>query len=119
MAKKMTLSGYLAQRGTKAKALTRGEAALLGIPYPLQAGWPRKYGAVEINEVMLEQLAACADVARQLAEAKAKRAPTPDAAKTAAELQPAQASMATAEPKVVSGFLVRKARRYCARRSAP
>lgn len=119
MAKKMTLSGYLAQRGKKAKALTRGEAALLGIPYPLQAGWPRRYGAVEIDEVMLEKLAACAEVARRAAEEKAQRA----GIMRASEPAPCQLRLpTTSEPmvaKMVPGFVLRKARRYRERASAP
>jgi hypothetical protein len=72
MAEKMTLTAYLAQRGVKAKALTRGEAQLLGIPFPLQGGWPRKYGATLIEEELLPQLLAYAGAARQSAEEKAR-----------------------------------------------
>lgn len=118
MAKKMTLSGYLAQRGKKAKALTRGEAALLGIPYPLQAGWPRRYGAVEIDEVMLEKLAACAEAARQAAEEKARRAQVKSAVSAASKRAPLFACM-PAPAKLVCGFVLRKAKRYRARSSAP
>lgn len=119
MAKKMTLSGYLAQRGTKAKALTRGEAALLGIPYPLQAGWPRRYGAREIGDELLEQLMTCVAVTRAAAEEKAKRAKASrTSTPAAAQLEP-QATMAPAAVKVIAGFVLRKARRYRARRLVP
>jgi hypothetical protein len=72
MAQKMTLTGYLAQRGVKAKALTKGEAELLGIPYPLRAGWPRRHGAMEIEEEMLARLVACVEGIRRAAEEKAR-----------------------------------------------
>lgn len=119
MAKKMTLSGYLAQRGKKAKALTRGEAALLGIPYPLQAGWPRRYGAVEIDEVMLEKLAACAEVARRAAEGKAQRAGVKRAGETSPRPLRQPAAIEPAVSRVVSGFVLRRARRHRGRRPAP
>jgi len=119
MAKKMTLSDYLAQRGTKAKALTRGEATLLGIPYPLQAGWPRRYGAVQIDDGLFEQLAACAEAARRAAEEKAKRVQACAAGKPVVAPRPPQTASAPVAPKVVFGFVVRKARRYCSRRPAP
>jgi hypothetical protein len=119
MAKKMTLSGYLAQRGTKAKALTRGEAALLGIPYPLQAGWPRRYGAVEIDDDLLLRLAACAELARQAAEERAIRAREKSTGSSAALQQLTLMPSAPVTMKVVAGFVLRRARRYCTRKPAP
>jgi hypothetical protein len=58
MSEKLTLTAYLDQRGKKAKALKRGEAEAFGIPYPLQSGWPAKYGALEITEEMTARAAA-------------------------------------------------------------
>jgi hypothetical protein len=69
---KMTLTAYLAQRGTKAKALTKVEADLLGIPYPLPRGWPRKYGAKSIDEVLFSKLMAHAKAARRVAETRGR-----------------------------------------------
>lgn len=110
MAKKMTLSGYLAQRGTKAKALTKGEAALLGIPYPLQAGWPRRYGSVEIDDDLLVKLVACAEVARLVADQKAARTQAEVPFATLQRSSPCADISLTA--KMVCGFVLRKARRF-------
>jgi hypothetical protein len=117
---KMTLTGYLAQRGVKAKALTKGEAGLLGIPYPLQRGWARKHGAMIIEENMLPQLVAHAEAARQVAEEKTRRArdmpqaAAPDSAQLQLVIAPAQAPVSP-----VPGFALRQARRYRARKPAP
>lgn len=119
MAQKMTLSAYLAQRGKKAKALTRGEAALLGIPFPLQAGWPRRYGAIEIDDAMLAQLAACVEAARRTAEEKAQRAMAERAAGSAPRHIRLPAASVPAVVRVVSGFVLRKAKRYRERGPAP
>ena len=119
MAKKMTLSGYLAQRGTKAKALTRGEATLLGIPFPLQAGWPRRYSAIEIDEALLEQLEACAEVARRTAEQKVQRAMTERAPGPAALQFTLPATNGPVVVRVVSGFVLRRAKRYRKQGPAP
>lgn len=112
MAKKMTLSGYLAQRGTKAKALTKGEAMLLGIPYPLQAGWPRRYGSAEIDDELLEQLRACAEAARQAAQEKAFLAREKRKGASGASQQLSLMPNAPVEVKIVAGFVLRRARRY-------
>jgi len=117
MAKKLTLSGYLAQRGTKAKALTRVEAALLGIPYPLQAGWPRRYGIVEIDDDLLTQLVACAEAARRAADEKVARAR--EKSKSAVSQQLTLPSCTPAAVKGSAGFVLRRARRYRMRRPAP
>lgn len=118
---KITLTAYLAQRGTKAKALTKGEADLLGIPYPLRSGWPRRHGAMEIDECMMGQLAAHAEAARQAVENKARRvtakAVSPDPARQSA----LQFAVAPARERVspVPGFVLRQARRYRPRKAAP
>jgi hypothetical protein len=122
MAQKTTLTSYLAKRGVKAKALTRGEAELLGIPYPLQCGWPRKYGGMEIDESLLERLAVHAEAARQAAEEKARRSRTQAQAPTAMPVQD-QLQLAVSPPRTrvspVAGFVLRQARRYRSRSLAP
>lgn len=113
-----TLADYLELRGKKAKALTKGEAGLLGIPYPLQAGWPRRYGAMEIEESVLGELAACVQVARLAAEERARSGKS--------KVRKASSSTHQARPAVfkapertspVPGFALRRARRF--RKSAP
>lgn len=120
MAQKMTLTSYLARRGVRAKALTKGEAELLGIPYPLRAGWPRRYGAMEITELMLEQLVACAEASRQASEEKARRAQVKvergGPGNTHLRTRPSPAST---ELPDFPGFVLRQARRYRSRSPAP
>jgi hypothetical protein len=119
---KMTLTAYLAQRGTKAKALTKREADLLGIPFPLQCGWPRKYGGMEIEEGMLEQLVVHAEAARQVVEGKALRnqAKPPTGTPTLAGVQmPLTAQPAQLAQSPVPGFALRQAKRYRGRKPAP
>jgi hypothetical protein len=119
MAQKMTLAGYLVQRGVKAKALTKGEAELLGIPYPLRAGWPRRHGPMQIGEELLEQLVACAEAARQASEEKVRRTQVKTArGRPAGAKLPACSSPATELP-AFPGFVLRQARRYRSRNSAP
>jgi hypothetical protein len=120
MAQKTTLTTYLAQRGVKAKALTRGEAELLGIPYPLQCGWPRKYGAMEIDEEMLRRLAAYAETARHAAEEKARRGRIqPQAATSAQARLPLTGAPVRVRLSPVPGFVLRRPKRYRSRSSAP
>jgi len=45
----MTFLQYLQQRGKKAYSLTRIEAEMLGIPYPLEKGWVKRYSELEID----------------------------------------------------------------------
>lgn len=118
---KMTLTAYLAQRGTKAKALTKGEADLLGIPYPLRSGWPRRHGAMEIDQAMVEQLTAHAEAARQVVEEKARRATAKVASPDPASQSALQFNAAPPKERVspVPGFVLRQARRYRTRNSAP
>ena len=120
MAQKMTLTAYLTQRGVKAKALTKAEAELLGIPFPLQSGWPRKYGSIELDEALLAQLAAHAEAARHAAEDKARRSQIRPQTATPAAVQlplvPARVQMRTSP---VPGFVLRHARRYRARKQEP
>lgn len=118
---KITLTAYLAQRGTKAKALTKGEADLLGIPYPLRSGWPRRHGTMEIDERMIGQLAAHAEAARQAVEEKARRATAKGASPDPVRQSALQFTTAPAKERVspVPGFVLRQARRYRPRKSAP
>ncbi|WP_323142761.1 hypothetical protein [Massilia phyllosphaerae] len=120
MAEKMTLTAYLAQRGVKAKALTRGEATLLGIAYPLQKGWARKHGAMMIEDGMRAKLVAHAEAARQAAEEKASasraKSRIPAAAGVQLQLVSAPARIPTSP---VPGFVPRLARRYRKSKSAP
>lgn len=119
MAQKMTLTAYLAQRGVKAKALTKGEAELLGIPYPLQCGWPRKYGGIEIDEGLLKQLGAHAEAARQAAEEKTRRGQVkPHPPVPVCVQMPLVSAPARVLASPVPGFVLRQARRYRARKPA-
>ena len=120
MAKKMTLTAYLAQRGVKAKALTKGEAELLGIPYPLQGGWPRKYGGIEIDEGLLKQLGVHAEAARQAGEERARRSQIKPCALASAGVQlPLVSPPAPAKVSPIRGFALRQARRFRGRKPAP
>jgi hypothetical protein len=120
MSSTITLTAYLAQRGVKAKALTRGEAELLDIPFPLQRGWARKHGSMVIEEEVLPQLVTHAAAARQVAEEKAMaRSVKPrTTAPVAAQLSLAMPS-SPARVSPVPGFVLRQARRYRPRGSAP
>lgn len=119
MAEKMTLTKYLAQRGVKAKALTRGEATLLGIPFPLQGGWARKHGAMVIEAEMLPRLVAYADAARQVAEEKARaKKVEPRTAPPAAEQLPLAIAPMRIRVSPVPGFVLRRPKSYRVRKSA-
>ena len=125
MAQKMTLAAYLVQRGKKAKALTKIEADVFGIPYPLLAGWPRRHGAMEITQEMIEQIEAQVAVASQSVDREVRRsgkraiaALTPPA--PASTPRPPRAAAAPAERlSPIPGFVLRQPRRCRARRSAP
>lgn len=71
MSQKLTLARYLESRGS-VKSLTRIEAEAFGVPYPLVSGWPARYGAVEITDVMLEDLAARIATAKRSTADKAR-----------------------------------------------
>lgn len=131
MAQKMTLTAYLVQRGKKAKALTKIEADVFGIAYPLQAGWPRRHGAMEITDAMVEQIGARAAAAAELTDKKTRRsAKRASAALPASGLgidhagaSPAQRTP-PAQPKPTAthlfpGFILQPGRRHRARKSAP
>jgi hypothetical protein len=104
----------------KAKALKECEAELLGIPFPLQRGWTRKYGAMEIEDGMVSQLMAYADVARQGVKEKVRAKKAESRAVRSASIQ-LQLSNARAWLPVspVPGFVSRLARRYRKSKSIP
>jgi hypothetical protein len=118
MSQKLTLAVYLEQKGQKAKALKRVEAEAFGIPYPLQAGWPGRHGEMEVTPQMLEQIATTP---------RAKGRPATPAPQDDEGLQNPRPDCDINEgrqveamrPSRFTGFVVRPALRYRARRPAP
>lgn len=126
MPEKLTLAVYLERRGA-VKALTRIEAEVFGVPYPLVKGWAHRHGDGEITQAMLDQLQEKIGRARSSTAEKAQRGldgvegvpPAPGGAP--------QMCSATERAKVepieklspVPGFVLRQARRYRTRKSAP
>ena len=53
----MRLQEYLAAKGA-IKTLTKKEADIFGIPYPLINGWPTRYSNVTVTPEMLDKLRA-------------------------------------------------------------
>jgi hypothetical protein len=100
MSENITLMTYLEQRGGKAKALKRVEAEAFGIPYPLQAGWPKRYGSMKITAAMIEDARS-----RMRGGAGKVRAPA--------------IVTAVVTRSAFPGFVLRQARRYRARKSEP
>lgn len=118
MAQKLTLTEYLRRRGA-IKALTRIEAEAFGIPWPLQSGWPAKFAGMEITSEMLADLQARMASAKQSTVKKARYALSGVVDQAAATLAMA-AERAAVEPRSpVPGFVLRPARRYRSRKSAP
>ncbi|MBD8531522.1 MULTISPECIES: hypothetical protein [unclassified Massilia] len=121
----MTLTAYLVQRGKKAKALTKIEADVFGIPYPLLAGWPRRHGSMEITEEMVERVATQVALASQSADKavrrSVKRVTAAPASSTMANSPKSACPTAGAAERLspIPGFVLRQARRYRSRRSAP
>jgi len=111
MPEKLTLSAYLEKRGKKAKALKRGEAEAFGIPYPLQAGWTWRYGAMEITPAMIEDALVGIRAAKQEARGGARCA--------AVEVAAPETTLTTAPRTPIQGFVLRQARRYRGRKPAP
>lgn len=107
MPEKLTLSAYLEQRGKKAKSLKKGEAEAFGIPYPLQAGWPWRYGAMEITPAMIEDAQLRIRSAKQEARSKGRGE------------MPAVAPATAVKLSAVPGFVLRRPKRYRSRSSAP
>lgn len=116
MPEKLTLSAYLEQRGKKAKALKRGEAEAFGIPYPLQAGWPWRYGAMEITPAMIEDAEARIRAAKKAARGQAKSGQV-EVRQSGVTSQ--LSAMPAAAEVSFPGFARRQARRYRARNLAP
>lgn len=121
MSKKLTLARYLEGRGP-VKSLTRIEAEAFGVPYPLVSGWPARFGAVEITTGMLDDLAARVAIAARSTAKKARRGleglekngravQVPDAPLQLAAGSP----QLSARPRIVQGFVLRRARRSCGR----
>lgn len=52
----MNLSDYLKNRGVQAFTLSRNEAEILGIDWPLKSGWPHRHGDMEISAEQLDKL---------------------------------------------------------------
>jgi hypothetical protein len=116
MPENLTLSAYLEQRGKKAKALKKGEADAFGIPYPLQSGWPWRYGAMEITPAMIEDAQARIQAAKQEARSRT-HCRLPSADEVRAEQSAADSHVAMTA--LFRGFVLRQARRYRSRSSAP
>jgi hypothetical protein len=124
MSQRLTLARYL-QGGGEVKTLTRIEAVVFGIPYPLQPGWPRKYGAMEITDGMIEDLKARIVVAKQSTAKSAQRRLDGIGEVMAATeaLQriplPRETASVSLRASPVPGFVLRQAKRYRARKPAP
>lgn len=126
MPEKLTLAVYLERRGA-VKALTRIEAEVFGVQYPLVKGWAHRHGADEITQAMLDELQDKIGRARSSTAEKAQRGldgvegvpPAP-----AVEQQVGSQLRLTMSPSgerrsPVPGFVLRQARRYRPRKSAP
>lgn len=129
MCEKLTLTRYLQGRG-EVKALTHIEALAFGVPYPLQPGWPAKYGAMEITVAMIEDLKARIATAKESTASKARRGlegigdavPAHDQAACptlAATMPPTQALAQATVSNLFPGFVLRRPKRYRSRSSAP
>ena len=126
MPEKLTLAVYLERRGA-VKALTRIEAEVFGVQYPLVKGWAHRHGADEITQAMLNQLQEKIGRARSSTAVKAQRGldgvegmpPAP----TAEPRVGSQLQLAMSRPgekrSPVPGFAMRQARRYRLRKFLP
>jgi len=116
MPEKLTLAVYLGRRGA-VKALTRIEAEVFGVPYPLVKGWAHRHGADEITQAMLDQLQQKIGQARSSTAEKAQRGLS-----GAKSIQPAPiiavstenstGARSAARVSAIAGFTLRQARRY-------
>jgi hypothetical protein len=95
---KITLGEYLAKRGT-CPALTRLEADIFGVPYPLMNGWPTRHGKLEITADMVAELRAAIGCASTSTTAKAKKA-----LDSVMGVPSAPRTRKKAEPRVVAAF---------------
>lgn len=125
MPEKLTLAVYLERRGA-VKALTRIEAEVFGVPYPLVKGWAHRHGADEITQAMLNQLQEKIGRARSSTAEKAQRgldgvegvAPAPAAAPQRCKAAQHAKIKPVEKLSPVPGFVLRQARRYRSSRSA-
>jgi hypothetical protein len=133
MGEKLTLARYLQGRG-EVKALTHIEAQAFGVPYPLQPGWPTRHGEIEITEAMIDDLKTRIATAKGSTASKARRGlagigfivqaaastdSTPlNRVRPATPIAPASRAV-PARSKAFPGFVLRQARRYRSRSSAP
>lgn len=129
MGEKLTLTRYLQGRG-EVKALTHIEAQAFGVPYPLQPGWPAKYGAMEITVAMIEDLKARILTAKESTASKARRGldgigdavPVRDQAtcqSAVAQALPVQPRTLPITSSLFPGFVLRRPKRCRSRSSAP
>lgn len=113
MPEKLTLAVYLQRRGS-VKALTRIEAEVFGVPYPLVKGWAHRHGAVEITQAMLDQLQEKIGRARSSTAEKAQRGLS-----GVEGVALASGASMVERPSPVPGFVLRQPRRFRSRKSAP
>lgn len=118
MPEKLTLAVYLERRGA-VKALTRIEAEVFRVPYPLVKGWAHRHGADEITQAMLGELQEKIGRAKSSTAAKAQRGLNglEGISKNYVSTQESPGQDKVAEilsvgAFVASGFVVRRARRY-------
>lgn len=126
MPENLTLAVYLEKRGA-VKALTRIEADVFGVPYPLQKGWAHRHGAAPITQKMLDQLQQKIGRAKSSTAEKAQRGldavegvvPAPAAAQRGEDAAPRAVAVLVERLSPIPGFVLRQARRYRSRRPAP
>jgi hypothetical protein len=126
MPEKLTLTVYLERRGA-VKALTRIEAEVFGVPYPLLKGWATRHGATEITADMIEQLQEKIGHAKSSTAEKAQRGldgvegvtPSPASTQQKRIAAPRAAAPPAERLSPIPGFVLRQARRYRARKQAP
>jgi hypothetical protein len=122
MSQTLTLARYL-RGGGEVKTLTRVEAMVFGIPYPLQPGWPHKYGQMEITDSMVEDVRARVAVAKESTARSAHRRldGLREGASAVERTQGTARVQARSEPRQspVLGFVLRQPRRYRGRKPVP
>ncbi len=124
MPEKLTLAIYLERRGS-VKALTRIEAEVFGVPYPLVKGWAHRHGADEITQAMLDQLQEKIGRARSSTAEKAQRGldgvegmpPALAASPLTGRQMDKATNKSTGQLSVFSGFVLRRARSYYVRKA--
>lgn len=126
MPENLTLAVYLEKRGA-VKALTRIEADVFGVPYPLQKGWAHRHGAAPITQDMLNQLQEKIGRSKSSTAEKAQRGldgvegvvPAPASApQQQMSAQPRAAKAPVERRSPIPGFVLRPARRYRSRAPA-